>query len=48
MAKVESKYFLFTLVILTMITFTNIYKEYLKNNLDKLTTFEKEVYKKIN
>ena len=48
MAKVESKFFLYTLVILTIIAFTQIYREYLETNKDKLTQFEQHVYERIN
>ena len=48
MAKVESKFFLYTLVILTIIAFTQIYKEYLETNKDKLTQFEQFINERIN
>lgn len=48
MAKVESKFFLYTLVILTIIAFTQIYKEYLETNKDKLTHFEHYINEKID
>ena len=47
-AKVESKFFLYTLVILTIIAFTQIYKEYLETNKDKLTHFEQFVKQRID
>ena len=48
MAKVESKFFLYTLVILTIIAFTQIYKEYLDTNKDKLTQVEQYINERIN
>jgi hypothetical protein len=46
-SKVESKYFIIILVVLTLIAFTQIYKEYLENT-QKLSNFEKKIKQKIN
>ena len=48
MAKVESKYFLYTLILLTIIAFTQVYKDYLENNKENLSQFEQGIYEKIS
>jgi hypothetical protein len=40
LAKVESNYFLITLLLFTIIAFTKVYKEYVNNKTKKLTKFE--------
>ena len=48
MWQVESKYFLYTLILLTIIAFTQVYKDYLENNKENLSQFEQGIYEKIN
>ncbi len=48
MAKVESKYFLYSLILLTILAFTQVYKDYLEDNKENLSDFEKNIQNKIN